>query len=87
VLHSAGYSPSVREIIAVETPQHPGGLNAVLKSLRLAKVNIEYLYTCVDPHVARNRTIIMLGVDDTARAYDALTREWINLYGDELYNY
>ena len=33
ILKSAGYSPSEQQILAAETPHHPGGLNAVLKPL------------------------------------------------------
>lgn len=87
ILQSAGYDPTVREIIAAEIPHHPGGLNAVLKPLKLAGVNIEYLYSCVGPHGAGHSTVILLGVDDTAAAHDALSREWIRLYGDELYRF
>ena len=47
ILQSAGHSPSVHEIIAAETPHHPGGLNAILKPLRLAGVNVEHLYSCI----------------------------------------
>lgn len=87
ILESAGYNPTVRNIIAAEIPHHPGGLNAVLKPLKVAGVNVEYLYSCVGPHGAGHSTVIMLGVDDTAAAHDALSREWIRLYGEELYRF
>jgi hypothetical protein len=87
ILESAGYTPSVKEIIAAETPHHPGGLNAILKPLKLAGVNVDYLYSCVGPHGAGHSTVIMLGVDDPAGAHAALSKEWIRLYGDELYTF
>src|SRR4030042_4645357 len=34
VLESKGYNIRQREVLAVETPDHPGGLNAWLSSLR-----------------------------------------------------
>lgn len=87
ILDSAGYAPSVREVIAAEIPHHPGGLNAILKPLKLAGVNVEYLYAYLGAHGASERTIILLGVDNVAAAHDALTREWIQLYGEELYSF
>jgi hypothetical protein len=85
ILESAGFHPSVTEIIAAQAPKHPGGFNTVLKTLKLAGVNIEYLYSCVNSHFAGNSVILLLGVNDLAGAHDALTREWIRLYGEELY--
>jgi hypothetical protein len=87
ILESAGYSPIIQEILAVEAPHHPGGLNALLKPLKLAGVNVGYLYSCIGSHGAGDETIILLGVDKLQAAHDALEREWIRLYGEELYNY
>jgi len=86
ILKSAGYSPSIHEILAAEAPHHPGGLNAILKPLRLAGVNVEYLYSWIGIQGCGDRTILLLGVDKLAEARDALTREWIRLYGEEIYN-
>jgi len=86
ILESAGYAPSVQEVIAAEAPHHPGGLNALLKPLKLAGVNVEYLYSCIGAQGCADRTVILLGVDNLAAAYDALAKEWIKLYGEELYN-
>jgi hypothetical protein len=87
ILESAGYSPSSHEILAAEVPHHPGGLNAILKPLKLAGVNVEYLYTCISCHGSGEESIILLAVDNLSAAYDALSKEWITLYGDELYNF
>ncbi len=87
ILESGGYAPSEREVLAVELPHHPGGLNAILKSLKQAGVNIEYLYSCLGPHGAGAGTVIVLAVDNTAAAHDALSGEWIRLYGEELYRF
>ena len=87
ILESAGYAPTLQEIIAAETPHHPGGLNALLKPLKLAGVNVEYLYACIGVHGAGDRTVLLLGVDNLHAAYDALSKEWIKLYGEELYDF
>src|SRR6056297_1170290 len=44
VLETEGYMISTREVIAVSTPDHPGGLNAVLRPLIESNVNVETLY-------------------------------------------
>jgi len=86
-LESAGYSVTFQEILAAEVPHHPGGLNAILKPLKLAGVNVEYLYTCISCHGVGDASIILLAVDNLSAAYDALSKEWIKLYGEELYNF
>ncbi len=85
ILTSAGYSAGTKEIIAAEIPSHPGGLNALLKPLRPAGVNVEYLYAAIGFLGSANSTILMLCVDDLQAAHDALAKEWIRLYGEELY--
>src|SRR4030042_1871657 len=44
VLRSHSYSVKETDVIAVEVPDHPGGLRAVLKPLKAAKINVLYLY-------------------------------------------
>ena len=82
VLASAGYKVGEQDIIAAETPHHPGGLNAVLKPLKEANVNVEYLYSYLG---GGDRTILLLGVDKLEDGVAALERNWIQLYGKELY--
>jgi len=87
ILESAGYSITSQEILAAEVPHHPGGLNAILKPLKLAGVNVEYLYTCIGCHGSGDASIILLAADNLAAAYDALSKEWIKPYGEELYDF
>jgi hypothetical protein len=84
ILQSAGYTCELKEVIAAEVPAHPGGLQAILRPLRAAGVNIEYLYSCITGH---NRSILILGVTDTTAGSDALSREWVRLFGEELYQF
>jgi hypothetical protein len=44
VLQMNGFAVSTREVIAVAAPDHPGGLNAILRPLIEAKVNIDCMY-------------------------------------------
>ena len=52
VLKSKGYSVRESSVIAVEAPDHPGGLQAVLKPLKEADVNVLYLY----PYLGRGES-------------------------------
>lgn len=87
ILESAGYAPIEHEILAVEVPHHPGGLNAILKPLKLAGINVEYLYTCIGCSGADESSIMLLSVDNLAAGHDALARDWIKMYGEELYGF
>jgi hypothetical protein len=84
VLTSQGMKVELAEVVAVEISHHAGGLLAVLTSLKRAVVNVEYLYSCI--HTGQV-TILILGVGKQLReALDALKKDWIRLYGEELYN-
>jgi len=52
VLKSRGYLSQEVEVIAVEIPDHPGGLQAVLKPLKRKNVNVLYLY----PYLGRGES-------------------------------
>ncbi len=84
VLRSQGYSVKETDVIAVEVPDHPGGLLAVLKPLKAAKINVHYLY----PFLGRGESgqpIIIVGVDKTQDAIDVLNRNWVRTFGKEIY--
>jgi hypothetical protein len=84
VLAAQGLKVAVTEVIAAETPHHAGGLRAVLNPLKRAAVNVDHLYPCIQTGEA---TILIIGVgDQLAVALDALKKDWIRLYGAELYN-
>ncbi len=84
VLKSRGYSVRVTEVIAVEVPDHPGGLQAVLKPLKGANINVLYLY----PYLGRGESgqpIIIVGVDKTEEAIQVLQKNWVHTFGKEIY--
>ena len=83
LLTSSSIKPTVEEVIAAETPHHAGGLLAVLNPLKRAEVNVEYLYPCIQ---TGESTILILGVDNIKQGIEALKKDWIRLYGEELYN-
>jgi hypothetical protein len=71
-------------VIAVEVPAHSGGLNAIIKPLSKAEVNILYLYTTIDR--IGKETIVILGVDNIDKATEVLKGHWINFVGDQIYS-
>jgi hypothetical protein len=84
ILTGNGYHPKETDVLAVETPDHPGGMNAMLKPLKAAGINVHYLY----PHLGRinNNAIVILGVDRTEEAQKVLAQNWVKTVGHEVYN-
>jgi len=84
VLRSHGYSVKETDVIAVEVPDHPGGLQAVLKPLKGANLNVLYLY----PYLGRGESgqpIVIVGVDKTKEAVEVLKKNWVHTFGNEIY--
>ncbi len=84
ILKGNGFNPRETGVLAVEPPDHPGGLNAVLKPLRAAGINVHYLY----PHLGRvsGNAIVILGVDRTEDAQKVLAQNWVKTLGKEVYS-
>ena len=84
ILKTHGYSVKETDVLAVETPDHPGGLNAVLRPLKNASVNVHYLY----PYLGRvsDQAIVILGVDKTEEAEKILKQNWVHTLGEEIYS-
>jgi hypothetical protein len=87
VLRARGYRMRIHEVIACEKPDHPGGLNAVLKPLGKEGINVKYLYPCLYPLGADGSGILILGVasKDRERILDVLKENWIRVVDEELY--
>ena len=82
VLKSYGYPVKVSDVLAVETPNHPGGLNAILKPLKDLSINVHYLYTCLG---GGEKTVLIVGVDKMEEAIQVLQKNWVHMYDEELY--
>jgi hypothetical protein len=83
ILKANGFSTKETDVLAVETPDHPGGLNAVLKPLKAANINVHYLY----PHLGRvgGQAVVILGVDKLEEAEKTLQQNWVKTLGKEVY--
>src|SRR4030042_4373194 len=82
VLKSHGYSVNMTDVVAVEAPNHPGGLNAVLRPLREVSINISYLYACL---ARGEKTVLIMGGEKLTEAIEALRKNWVHMYDEELY--
>jgi len=82
VLKTHGYSIKTTDVLAVEAPNHPGGLNAILKPFKAVSINVSYLYTCLG---TGERTVLIVGVDKMEEAIQVLKKNWVHMYDEELY--
>jgi hypothetical protein len=85
VLESNGYAVTLTDVIAVEIPDHPGALRAVLKPLKEADINVHYFYTFLGRGES-GQPIVIIGVDKTEQAMEALEKNWVHLFKDEIYS-
>lgn len=83
VLKANGFEVSTKEVIAVATPDHPGGLNAVLRPLRDSRINVETLYPFIN--LRGDEAIVIMEVDKIKEAKEVLKKHWVKTYGPEIY--
>jgi hypothetical protein len=83
VLKSRGFDVHTHQVIAVETPDHPGGLNAVLRPLKDAGINIEFLYPVIGK--SHKNAVLIVGGEPIEEAVKALSRHYIKILDKELY--
>jgi len=81
-LGSKGMEFEETEVIAVEMPDHPGGMNAVLRPLRDAHINVIGMY----PYIGRaSDPIIVIEVDQRSAAIRVLKNNWVKIWDKEIY--
>ncbi len=84
VLSESGFVASLTDVIAVEVPNVPGGLNKVLEILHGADINVEYMYAILGNKSSQTAYMIFR-VNDTQRASEALKSSNIRIMdGKEL---
>ena len=83
ILKTGGYKLDEQDVIACETPHHAGGLNAVLKPLKAANINVDYIYPCIG---TGELTVLILGVGPLEEALKIMEDNWIRVLGSELYH-
>jgi hypothetical protein len=75
ILKEAGFTVSQTEVIAVEVPDSPGGLAAVLEQMTEENLNIEYLYAFLG--TSDENALVIFKVEDIKLASEAFQRKGI----------
>lgn len=85
VLKSKGFTVNKTDVVAVEVPDRPLGLNSILEILDQGKVNVEYMYAFVER--CGENAVIIFRFDNTDDAIQVLTQGGITiLKGERIYN-
>lgn len=85
VLKQHGFTVGKTEVVAIEVPDHPGGLAWVLQILSDSDINVEYMYAFVQ-HSGKN-AVIIFRFDNLERAIELLQKQGVRIYtGQEVYH-
>ncbi len=76
LLEKEGFVVKVTDMVALEVPDAPGGLAAVLAALERTRINLEYMYGFTQRTKARG--LLLFRFDDPDRAIEALQKQKIN---------
>ena len=82
VLKENAFTVSMTDVLAVEMPDHPGGMNAVLRPLKEAGINVITMY----PYIGRaSNPVMILEVDHLKKATEVLKRNWVKIWDKGVY--
>ena len=82
-LSGKGFDFYQEDVVALEVPDHPGGLHVVLGSLRGVGINVNQLYSYLGrsgPHA-----ILILVVDRYDEAVEVLKKNYVHVLGTDVY--
>lgn len=84
VLKDKGFTVGRTNVVAVEVPDHPGGLHGILNTLSGQGVNVEYMYAYVQP--GGTNALLIFRFDRTDQAIEVLQQNGIPIVpGEKLY--
>jgi hypothetical protein len=84
-LRENGFTVGKTDVVAIEVPDHPGGLARVLAELGKAGINVEYMYAFVAK--SGGNAVVIFRFDEPRNAIGLLTQAGIRvLRGEEIYN-
>lgn len=70
VLEENNFVVKTNDVIGVEIPDEPGGLDGILEILTKSDINVEYLYAFVEKK--SNQAVVVLRTDDIEEGINAL---------------
>ena len=76
-LRETGHTVSTTEVLAVEVPDHPGGLAGILDVLSRASLNVEYMYAFVSR--ATEKALVVFRFEKIDAAIAALQKAGISV--------
>ncbi|MDI6451096.1 ACT domain-containing protein [Anaerobaca lacustris] len=77
LLRDNGFVANFTDVVAVEVPDRPGGLAAVLKVFAENDVNVEYMYGFVEKH--SDKALLVFRFEDAEAAQQVLARHSISI--------
>lgn len=84
ILLRENFTIKENSVIACEIEDKPGGLHSVLKVLGDAGISVEYMYGFLEKYT--DKAIIILRVEEPAKAIDALLENSVSLIkGEQIY--
>ena len=84
-LRDCGFTVGVNTVVAVEVPDHPGGLDKILTLLEESEINVEYMYAYVRP--LSQQAVLIFRFDKTDEALELMQRSNITIIpGETIYN-
>jgi hypothetical protein len=78
-LHEKGWTASLVEVLAIDVEDRPGGLHAVADCLARNQINVENS----SGFVSHNRAVLLIEVQDVARARQTLVSQGLRLLSQE----
>ena len=84
-LRETGHTVSLNEVLAIEVPDHPGGLAGIMDALTEEGLNVEYMYAFVSR--ATEKAVVVFRFEDINAAISALQKSGVSiLTADTVYS-
>jgi len=81
LLKREGFTFSLTDVVAVEVPDRPGGLAAVLDRLGQGGVNVEYMYAFVEK--SSGQAVLVFRFDDVTAALKTLEAAQVRVLAND----
>lgn len=81
ILKEAGFTVSETDVIAVQVPDSPGGLAAILEQMSEENLNIEYLYAFLG--TSENDALVIFKVEDFEKARNTFKEKGIKFLDEK----
>ena len=80
-LKETGHTVSLTEVLAIEVPDHPGGLAGIMNTLAEAGLNVEYMYAFVSR--ATEKALVVFRFEDIEAAIATLQKSGVSILAAE----